>query len=490
MSPLILPPAGLSQATADARYARLLDVGQSVERDYGAVGDGVTDDTTALTNAIAGITTNSVLLFRPGATYKITAALPVPLKTRFTMGSPGYPLAQIVQYTNNTPIFSFQSQDTKDWRIQGLDLRWNTQQTSSNTDSVAVLFNTTSGANAGYYHWMIRDCMLRNGYRGIACSTDVTKMVTLWNSHVHNCRFIDFSSSAIRYNSPIGTGGMPNNYISGLFVGNYGVDNVDPQIYLQNQRNISLRDLDMEESKAGCIYGTVSGGEISNLHTEWTYLSVGSIPSIIYWESGALNVRNLDILSTTIIASGPLYGAVVRIGSGGRVTVEGGVTMENPAGATSVVTGAISLNSKAFVLVDPASGGQVTVNGEQNIKTSGMTIFDPNTQTTVGPRITLQRDVGAVTDIGDASVTNTLVTATHVQRWNTPLTAIREIRLPRSYKGGFRIVRDTGATGAFNLNINTYNAGATIKTLATAGTWADLVFDATNGWRVAASGTV
>jgi polygalacturonase len=44
-------------------------------KDYGAVGDGTTDDTTAMQAAITAVATTGQGLYVPAGTYKITSAL-------------------------------------------------------------------------------------------------------------------------------------------------------------------------------------------------------------------------------------------------------------------------------------------------------------------------------------------------------------------------------------------------------------------------------
>lgn len=50
-------------------------VGYITPQDYGAVGDGVADDTTAIQNALNALSANGSTLFFPTGTYKITASL-------------------------------------------------------------------------------------------------------------------------------------------------------------------------------------------------------------------------------------------------------------------------------------------------------------------------------------------------------------------------------------------------------------------------------
>ena len=94
-------------------------------------------------------------------------------------------------------------------------------------------------------------------------------------------------------------------------------------------------------------------------------------------------------------------------------------------------------------------------------------------------------------DNGDASVTMNLK-AESVQRWNTALTADRNCTLPTSriYDGRIiRIIRDAGATGAFNLLVK--DGATTLKTHNAAGQWSEYSYSAASGaWRLIAAGTL
>lgn len=91
-------------------------------------------------------------------------------------------------------------------------------------------------------------------------------------------------------------------------------------------------------------------------------------------------------------------------------------------------------------------------------------------------------------DNGDNSVTLNAASSAKTQRWNTALTAARTISLDTTtiFKGAkFRIVREAGCTGAFNLNVGT----GPLKALTTAGTWCEVEYDGT-AWRLTAAGSL
>lgn len=50
----------------------------NVKTDYGAVGNGTNDDTTAIQNAINGASSTNGIVYFPDGTYKVTAPLRLP----------------------------------------------------------------------------------------------------------------------------------------------------------------------------------------------------------------------------------------------------------------------------------------------------------------------------------------------------------------------------------------------------------------------------
>jgi hypothetical protein len=91
-------------------------------------------------------------------------------------------------------------------------------------------------------------------------------------------------------------------------------------------------------------------------------------------------------------------------------------------------------------------------------------------------------------DNADAAKTLIPKVDAELQRWNTALTAARAVTLNTAgatHGDHFRIVREAGATGAFNLNIGT----GPLKALTAAGQFADVTFDGT-AWRLTGNGSL
>ena len=73
---------------ANAEIPNTIDNVKNVVREYGAVGNGIHDDTANIQAAINGLGSNDTLFF-PAGNYKITAALTISGKTSITLSGRG-----------------------------------------------------------------------------------------------------------------------------------------------------------------------------------------------------------------------------------------------------------------------------------------------------------------------------------------------------------------------------------------------------------------
>lgn len=122
--------ANTAIADLDARVGRMV---VSV-KDYGAVGDGSNDDTSALNTAKAAALSSGVPLYLPPGTYKITSRLDWTDDTLVVIGA-GAKKTVIRQHTGNTAILRTGGEGQL---VEGIRLRYNTAATSSDTASNAL----------------------------------------------------------------------------------------------------------------------------------------------------------------------------------------------------------------------------------------------------------------------------------------------------------------------------------------------------------------
>ena len=130
-------------------------------KDYGAVGDGTTDDTAAIQAAIDALGATGGRVFFPfNGVYKITASVVLKTLIQLDLGR-----STIVQYTNNTPILAAQNVAIQGWGIRNGTLKFNTQQTSAQTNGVGVRLANTNTS----YGWFLEDLTIDQSCTGVDC---------------------------------------------------------------------------------------------------------------------------------------------------------------------------------------------------------------------------------------------------------------------------------------------------------------------------------
>lgn len=141
----------ISRATSTALDELCFNV-----KNYGAVGDNSTDDTTAIQRAINAASSGGIVYF-PRGTYKITDALNVTNGMSF-LGT-GRAKSIIAGYSTTKNGFQVSTPDTV--AFQGLQVT-RTSTTPSSGD--AIIFTETSTENVGS---SVVDCIFSNWYNGV-----------------------------------------------------------------------------------------------------------------------------------------------------------------------------------------------------------------------------------------------------------------------------------------------------------------------------------
>jgi len=142
--------------------------------DYGAVGDGTTDDTAALQAVLTAVPSNGSILFPPAKTFRTTAALVMPPSTygvviegngsiiradhngdglNLTSTNENYSRFKVYNLTIRGPNVSFPNNPTE---LAG----------TSTGAAVRMGFNNTSNTPGGYLSMFV-DCTFQNFYQGV-----------------------------------------------------------------------------------------------------------------------------------------------------------------------------------------------------------------------------------------------------------------------------------------------------------------------------------
>ena len=445
-------------------------------KDYGAVGDGVTDDTAAIQAAInAVITPTGGGLYFPAGTYKITAKLLIPFSAGWRIFGASRDQTRIKQFTSNTRIFSFETQNTHSWEISDFTLEWSTAQSIAQTNAIAIFFGTGVAAPEGFYQWQVRTCVFVRGFRAIA--SDAANSPALWGVHISNCMHHETMSGAFFVSTPTPSIGQPNYRIENCLIKAGGAGEHVLQLssvynsVFQNleflggtnpQRLMQLTSCNV--TLIGCKsegYNVTTGGAVifgfSNSH-------IRAIGSYVNWVTGSAG--------NSTFLQGTTGTTLVVIGLGAITSMTGGNLIAYSSDTALPIVADIDLN--------PQGTGRATDNLRGILGNVPVPKFNAD-----------KRQPDYITDIGDTSPTLT-ATADEVQYQNVTLTANRTITLPNTglYEGmAFHIVRRATTPGAFTLQV-TDPLGANNFTFASA-TNGYVKYRAKGGaWRIIQSGAV
>lgn len=420
-------------ATGRSLQDRLRD--QISVRDFGAVGDGLADDTAAIQAAInAVITTSGGRLFVPRGTYRITDKLVVPVSYGWVIEGASRLATKIVQHTANKPIFSFEGNNTWGWAIRGLWLSWNTAQPAANTAAVAIRFGTGSAGHT-FYQFEVADCTFEKGFRGIAA--DASLSPSIWGVHFHNCTFANTMTGAAIFAMPSPAVGQPNVCIENCLID--AASTSEEAIRFASGDVLTLRCVEFLNGTAPVGLMQISSTFAVTLQDcKSENYNVGASGGQLF-KFSQCNVRAINASVNGVLGSG---GASYFLFGNSSTTLSiFGLT------ASDAMTGGTLYAYTADAAVPFVA--DVRVSGAR-------TTDDVFPSTACAPRFDAdRRQKDRVTDLTDANATLTAA-STRIQYLGTALTANRTVTLPNTalYEGmEFEVVRKAATPGAFTLQV-------------------------------------
>lgn len=164
--------------------------------DYGAKGDGTTDDTAAIQSAVNAAVSGGLRLIFPPRTYKVTSPVvmgSVTLSRGWQIEGYG---ATLLQATDNTPILKFVKEGAHLWAIRGFNFAWSNNQASANTAAAAIYFDSDTNLNFGYYNFELANLRFQNGCRGVCLNEASAYTIPVWGADIHNIHHTSGMSGA------------------------------------------------------------------------------------------------------------------------------------------------------------------------------------------------------------------------------------------------------------------------------------------------------
>lgn len=246
--------------------------GSSVQRgiirpeDYGAVGDGTTDDTTAVQSAAtAAISSGLCLLFAPGGEYRITSTLVLDTGTQgfnpvdFSVLGWG---ATLILDANNAPVMRLTGENPHGFLIEGLRLKHATAQASTNTESYGIRFDSTWNGTTlhGSYNFTIRGIKFENVFR--ALGNFQTGARPVWGMWIEACDMASNTSGAFLYHNA-STGSSPNIHIQDCYINRTSTQELS--IYMFACGSVQIENMEIN-SGTGMLMRFTSCSTISIQH--------------------------------------------------------------------------------------------------------------------------------------------------------------------------------------------------------------------------------
>lgn len=310
---------------------------------YGAKGDGVTDDTTAIQNVIDTATRNGgAFITSPGGcVFKISKPLLFEKSNRITFDLNG---SKIVQSADNSIILGH---NCTNMIVRNLEVTYNPMPTVRSSDEVINFYNSNA-AETGTVN-LLFESLIVNGGKGAGILFDRGKFIT-----VRNCEVKNTLADGIHF----------SRCIEGIFAyGNYVHDVGDDGIAIVSYGDGSgpctgatISGNDVENGKARGI--AIVGGENIEISSN-SVINTVAMGIAIAKEGGAApayptyGVKNISVTGNTIRNAGQLNapagktrGHGILISAGGNCLISSNI-IENSLDQGVFVEGATGPNKLA-----------------------------------------------------------------------------------------------------------------------------------------------
>lgn len=289
---------------------------------YGAVGDGVTDDTASLQlaiNALTAVATHATL-FIPAGTYKVTSTLTLPYMQQKRILGAGQNASILSATMTNSPILKTLYEDTHTIEVSDLGLHFATQRSAANTAAFGIMFSITSaGIGSGFYFWRVSNVTIYQASVGIGSDPAGSGALNVWG-----CVFERIIISSVAYRgvsmTPLSGGNVLQTWTDLKIINNNTTVVATNYAFYASATELIITGLDVEKWHGPIFYHdggppvTIRGIHIES-HTSTTSQRLFEVAN------GHLDLSGLYVLSTVVQSGAQL--AIAHAGLAGQLTLDG-----------------------------------------------------------------------------------------------------------------------------------------------------------------------
>jgi len=429
---------------------------------WGALGDDTNDDTAEIQAAIvATLSTTGGRLYFPDGTYKITSALTFVQYDGFVIQGQSQGGTFIKQYTSDTPIFQFTKENTHTFEISDIYFKYDTQQTSTETESVAIYFDFDTSVGAGAYNFQVRRCQFDNVYKGIGL--DNVANHSIWGCSFEHLVYNNTCTGPIIDVWTTISIGRPNISARHIYIRADSIENAQPIMRFQGVNALSLDNIEYNNINNGATALIVQGGCTGNIRAirvaGATYTTTAD--NFLEFSDSLIHIGTIHFGAGTVNVTGANEYFTLIKSSGDTFLDIGGIDITSftlTDGDAWILFGGVPATQSVKIGYIHNIGNFVLTNIESSSSGATISVEDWNK-----PSISADNgDANLAISVGDEQV----------QMFETTLTADRTVTLPEHEVNGtnvfngltYKIVRTSGA-GAFTLYVKD-NDGNTIGSIA------------------------